>query len=103
MSDTNPPKPMLAKTADVTGTGAAASGTRPKTEVDTERPPQLDMESARALARRIRAKIEGRPRVEDSTAIIRQFRNADRRFFNALSGGPLADSILWIEDVPSAI
>ncbi len=77
MSNTNPPRPMLARSADAAGTGA--SGTRtsaPKTEPVIERSPQLDMETARALAKRIRAKLKGRPRVEDSTAIICQFRSA---------------------------
>ncbi len=75
MNDTNPPRPMLARSADASGTGAGGTSTSaPKTEPVIE--PQLDMESARALAKRIRAKLKDRPRVEDSTAIIRQFRSA---------------------------
>ncbi len=77
MSNPNPPRPMLARSADATGAGAGGIRTSaPKAAPVIKRSPQLDMESARALAKRIRAKLKGRPRVEDSTAIIRQFRNA---------------------------
>ena len=78
MSDTNHPKPILARSEGSTGAGAASDTQAPasKTGLVIERPPQLDMASARALANRIRAKLKGRPRLEDSTAIIRQFRSA---------------------------
>ncbi len=79
MSDYNPPKPMLTRSGSRASGGGVATSTRtpaPKTQAVIERSPQLDMESARALVKRIRAKLKGRPRVEDSTAIIRQLRNA---------------------------
>ena len=82
MSNTRAPHPMIAKSPDTAGTAGAdtaASATKalsPKTELVTDRPSPLDMASARALAKCIRAKLTGRSRIEDSTAIIRQFRNA---------------------------
>ena len=76
MRTTNPPKPMLARSPDSTDSGFVSVLDRAR---EGKRVPDrragIGMESARALAERIGAKLRDRPRLEDSTEIVRSFRD----------------------------
>ncbi len=79
MRDANPSKPMLARAAESVDAGTpprAVELPAGKIKPATKQPAQLNMESARALVKRIRTKLAGRPQVEDSTEIIRKLRDA---------------------------
>ena len=68
--------PILAKSGGVETAGTGYTARRSEIDSTTEQAPRLDMAAAQALAKRIRTKLEGRPRLQDSTEIIRAFRDA---------------------------
>ena len=76
MNERKPPKPILARPAEDLAAGVSTKAPVSKPGPVDERPVKLDMASARARARSIRSNLEGRPRAEDSTEIIRKLRDA---------------------------